>query len=212
MRNRALFSTFSLLSVLLSASILGADLDTDLDIESYVSKKSRPFISKVKEAVVSVRALESFRAASEVCGEMVTPLYKHQGKKEYHVEYSISFERTLPGPSQYCQVKQPVTSKCSRRRIPVGTALGECLWQHQRCLMNKRVQVKLLSDLYQDECGNILRGFSWINYASPGEDMMDSVSPGHTLRLVEMFSFGGQYEAGETYPVPLSSFVFFAEP
>lgn len=189
-------------------------LENSFDLQSYISisEGSRDHIKRVKEEIVSSKPLEEFIAAKKVCGEILRPLYKHQGKKEYHIEVTVSFERSLPGPSEYCHISQMVTPKCRRSRIERGQTLEDCLWLHQKCLSNKVIKVKLLSDLYKDECGNVLRGFSWIDYKVPGEDIMDSVSPGHTLELVEMFSFGGQYEAGETYPVHISSFVFFAAP
>lgn len=125
----------------------------------------------------------------DICEGSLYPLTKDQKEKTYHLEFSASFERTIPGDSELCQVRQRG---------------GQF-----RCIVAKRFKAKLLSDTYRDRCGNLLRGFAWVTYTLPGETMMDSVSPGRTLEVDQRFNGATLYRAGEIKAVTPKRFEFF---
>lgn len=128
-------------------------------------------------------------ARQDICEGDLLPLSKDQKKKTYHLDFTATFDRTIPGDSDLCQVRQRG---------------GQF-----RCIVAKRFKAKLLSDTYRDSCGNLLRGYAWITYTLPGETMMDSVSPGRTLEVAERFNGAILYRAGEIEAVSPKRFQFF---
>ena len=155
-----------------------------------------PEYAKVHLKKVSLRKLEAPHSLSdsiqlfyEVCGSTLTPLSDDQREKTYHLEFTATFDRNIPGDSSLCQVRQR------------GGKF--------RCLLAKRIKAKLLSDTYLDTCGNSLRGFAWITYTLPGENMMDSVSPGRSLEVAQRFNGSALYRPGPISQVELERFEFF---
>jgi hypothetical protein len=184
-----------MLRILLPLFFLMTNLWANSDelTKRFISPEDLQFVKtatlKKLETPLSERDAQLFVNFDEVCGEVLSPLTSDQKNKTYHLEFTVIFKRTIPGDSKYCEVKQRGGK--------------------ERCLLPKRFKAKLLSDTYEDECAQKLRGFAWITYTIPGENMMDSVSPGRTLEVAQRFNGAALYRPGPAYNVAIERFEFF---
>jgi hypothetical protein len=152
-----------------------------------------------------------YNRAENICLGQLVPFHKTQKFKEYHLEVKIVFKtRSFDGASSMCDIHQPVPRKCKGKS---GNDLRDCANKKKfTCLKNKIFNIKVLSDLYLDSCGNKFRGFSIVRYGNTDETIMTLVSPGHKLEVDQVFSRGvATYKVAEPVPVDQSQFFFLAE-
>lgn len=212
-----------LISISLEASLIDKLGGQDHLIFQNLSPEDRAHVRKV---TVKENLNPDFVVGSsvDVCGDVVNPFVREQTFKEYHAELVVDFsKKTLPGTSSMCDISQGMPAKC--RRVENRTQCVKddfikkcqkkkdpalCLNKPLRCLKAKRFKITILSDLYVDQCSQVVRGFALKAY-SLHESMTDLVSPGHSLVLKEKFANSVVYGLGDTYPVERDTFFYFTE-
>lgn len=111
--------------------------------------------------------------------DILTPVSDGQEHKEYHLFYQVQYHaRFFSGVDSICLIPQRHVLRCQNLE---GRALQNCLSEFQRCLRTDIQNIVLLSDLYYDQCGNLLRGFVLKNYLSRDEELSTLFSPGHDI-------------------------------
>lgn len=153
-----------------------------------------------------------FRASSQLCGNLLTPIHETQRDKEYHLEVTATYyhhgNNRISGLSELCAVPQRSTTKC---RGLEGNDELNCLEKHLRCLKPKVFKITVISDTYSDSCGNRYRGFGVKTYTIPGEKIDTLVSRGHSILVDKIFSRGiRSYRAGKVKSVDYSAFLFLS--
>jgi hypothetical protein len=109
-----------------------------------------------------------------------------------------------------------VYSNYNHVRLP-GTS-SSCItpsFNKKHCLRAQSAVVAVMSDVYQDSCGNFYRGYWRLNYRIGGgpqmsEDTMGTLfSKGRTVYEKPNSSFPGkEFVDGDTYPVDVKNFMF----
>ena len=79
------------------------------------------------------------------------------------------------------------------------------------CLSSDRLQHVIISDTYQDRCGNYYRGFSQQVYLKKEENMATLFSRGRTMYLNHQSPFANDYLIGETYSVDSKSLMLVSD-
>lgn len=125
------------------------------------------------------------------------PTHPQQFTKEYLYAVQASFERMrLPPHFSSCITPNPT---------------------RKYCLMTQTANVLVVSDTYQDNCGNYYRAYWHIAYRTGGgpqrsEDHMGTMlSRGRTQYEKPNARFKGEYDTGYTYPVKADDFLFLSK-
>jgi len=125
------------------------------------------------------------------------PTHPQQFTKEYLYAVQANFERMrLPPHFASCITPNPTK---------------------KYCLMTQTANVLVMSDTYQDNCGNYYRGYWHVAYRTGGgprrsEDHMGTMlSKGRTQYEKANARFKGEYETGYTYPVKAKEFLFLSK-
>lgn len=125
------------------------------------------------------------------------PTHPYQFTKEYLFAVQASFERMrLPPHFSSCITPNPTK---------------------KYCLMTQDANVIVMSDTYQDNCGNYYRGYWHVSYRTGGgprrsEDNMGTMlSKGRTQYEKPKAQFKGEYDPGYTYPVKSKDFLFLSK-
>ncbi len=125
------------------------------------------------------------------------PTHPFQDTKEYIFSVAANYDYTkLPGTSEAC-----ITSTTSKKF----------------CLRAQTANVVIVSDTYEDSCGNMYRGYWVKHYRSGGnkyqtEDNMGTlVAKGRTIYEKTNSEFAGEVYSGYTYPTPVSEFAFLGK-
>jgi hypothetical protein len=79
------------------------------------------------------------------------------------------------------------------------------------CLKSDVLLYVVISDLYQDKCGNYYRGYKEILFQKSHENMGTLFSPGRTMYQNPKSEFEGDMMYGDTYPVNWEDFLFLTE-
>ena len=122
------------------------------------------------------------------------PTHPQQFSKDYVMSLVSKYDRIrLPGTSSACTT--PTTSK-------------------RTCIVAMRAVVAVMSDTYQDSCGNYYRGYWFLSYRVSTnrfktEDNMGTLfSKGRTQYPKPHAQFAGEVVDGNTYPVSEKDFLF----
>jgi len=99
------------------------------------------------------------------------------------------------------------------KKVPPKSSL--CLIQSRAknpiCLRADAINYVIVSDLFQDKCGNFYRGYAEVLYQRSFENMGTLFSPGRTMYQNPKSEFEGDLLSGDTYPVNASQFFFFTK-
>lgn len=124
------------------------------------------------------------------------PTHPQQFTKEYVLGLVAKYDnRRLPGSSDACAVSTTTKSYC---------------------IVAQRGVVAVMSDTYEDGCGNLYRGYWFLNYRIGGgptksEDNMGTLfSKGRTQYPKRNAMFAGEVEDGNTYAVDVKNFLFLS--
>lgn len=169
-------------------------------------------------------------------------LFDGDGKyidKPWKQSSEIGFERRPPQPSQLQEVQVNCRSKelwpthpqqfikeylyavqadFDRTRLP--PTFSSCITPNPTkrfCLRAQTANVLVMSDTYQDNCGNYYRAYWHVAYRTGGgprhsEDHMGTMlSRGRTQYERPNARFKGEYDTGYTYPVKADDFLFLSK-
>jgi hypothetical protein len=119
------------------------------------------------------------------------PTHPFQSTKEYlHAVYSMYDHATLSPDSYACLTKNPTGKYCLRGAVAL---------------------MVVMSDTYEDDCGNLLRGHWLVTYLQSDENMGTLFSKGRVLYENPHSEFPGEYEEGGTYVVKKSDFFLLGD-
>ena len=80
------------------------------------------------------------------------------------------------------------------------------------CLLADQAIDAVISDLYQDHCGHVYRGFWHTSFLKRDETMASLFALGRTLYQDRKAEFPGVFVVGQTFPLDQKDFLFLAEP
>lgn len=116
------------------------------------------------------------------------PAHPQQYTKEYlHGIYANYLHHKLPVTSAACTMPNP------NRRF---------------CLRSTYANLYIMSDLYEDACGNYYRGYWLTAFLKSDESMGTLFSKGRTAYEKPNSQFPGEYVMGDTYKVSVNDFLF----
>lgn len=115
------------------------------------------------------------------------PTHPQQYTKEYlHAVYA-----------NYDTHKLPINSSACRRPNPT----------RRYCLQSTWANMIVMSDTFEDACGHRYRGYWLVAFLDSDESMGTLLSKGRTVYPKANAQFSGDYEEGQTYPVPQTDFL-----
>ena len=111
-----------------------------------------------------------------------------------------------------------VVASYDKARLPGGSSSCETATRNARayCIIAMKAVVVVVSDTYEDGCGNLYRGYWVKNYRvavdkRKSEDNMGTLfSLGRTQYPKPNGQFAGEFVDGNTYPVNVKDFLFLA--
>lgn len=111
-----------------------------------------------------------------------------------------------------------VVSKYDNVRLPGTSSSCELATRNARayCIRAMRAVVAVMSDTYEDGCGNFYRAYWLKNYRvamdrRKSEDNMGTLfSKGRTVYPKANAQFSGEVDTGDSYPVDVNEFLFLA--
>lgn len=119
------------------------------------------------------------------------PTHPYQSTKEYiHAVFSMYDHTILPPDSHACLTPNPTRKYCLRG----STAI-----------------MVVMSDTYEDDCGNYYRGYWLVTYLKSDENMGTLFSKGRVLYEKPEAEFPGEYYEAGTYVVNRNDFFTFGE-
>lgn len=131
------------------------------------------------------------------CGSnRLVPTNASQVLKEYHINYWGNYDVTkLKATDSACRMK-------------TSTPNSEGLF---RCLVPDTFQVVILSNTYQDDCGNYYRGYWFVSFLKKHDNMGTLVAKGQTIYQDQNSQIQNDFIDGHTYAVDSSDFMFLSE-
>jgi hypothetical protein len=124
--------------------------------------------------------------------ETLYPTHPQENTKEYMYGDSATYDYShLPATSSAC-----VTPNLSKKF----------------CLRGTSAHLVVISDLYQDTCGNTYRGYWLVSYLKSDESMGTLLSKGRTIYQKPNAEFAGEFITGDTYKVQSKDFLFLGTP
>jgi hypothetical protein len=140
----------------------------------------------------SVPDPSELRIKAVSCGDKTLwPTHPQQTTKNYLHGIYASYDHTkLPADSHAC-------NRASTNR--------------RSCLSATWAYVFIMSDTYQDSCGNYFRGYWMVNYLKKDDNMGTLLSKGRTVYQTPGAQFKGDYDTAQTYGVEPREFLFLAE-
>lgn len=147
--------------------------------------------------------LKTLNKVSLACeSSMLYPTHPQQDTKTYHLAVYGEYNNQLVLGGD----KGPFADICQ------AWTRGAVV-EKRMCLKSKTINMVVLSDLYQDACGNVYRGFFKKQFFTTDETMGTLVSPGKTFYENPYSEFIGtklvDTYVGGTNPVPASQFLYF---
>ncbi len=126
------------------------------------------------------------------CGDRTLwPTHPQQTTKNYLYGIFASYDHT----------KLPPTSDACNRPAPNG----------RFCLTATLAYLFVMSDTYQDSCGNYYRGYWMVNFLKKYDNMGTLLSKGRTVYQTPGSQFRGDYQTAQTYGVEAADFLFLTE-
>ncbi len=115
------------------------------------------------------------------------PTHPQQYTKDYHHAVTASYQ----------QHKLPINSSACLRPNPTRRFCIQATWAN----------LIVMSDTFQDNCGHTYRGFWLVKFLDAHESMGTLLSKGRTVYEKPNSQFAGEFEEGNTYPVPANDFI-----
>lgn len=132
-----------------------------------------------------------FRRGFSCANGKLFPTHPSQATKEYQYAVWSQYDHSRLSPSSYaCLTVSPPGRHCLRAAVAI---------------------MVILSDTFQDECGNFFRGYWLQGYLKSDENMGTLASRGRTFYPKPNSPFPNDFEEGGTYAVEPKSFLFLAE-
>ncbi len=97
------------------------------------------------------------------------------------------------------------------RLPPTSHACNRTSTNGRSCLTATWAYLFVMSDTYQDSCGNYYRGYWMVNYLKKDDNMGTLLSKGRTVYQTPGSQFRGDYETAQTYGVEAREFLFLTE-
>lgn len=120
------------------------------------------------------------------------PTHPQQSTKEYVYAVTASYDyHRLPGESEAC-----ITANYNKRL----------------CVRSTWANIFIISDIYEDSCGNTYRGYWLTSFLQSQESMGTMVSKGRTVYPKPQAQFRNDYVTGYTYPLTPQDFLFLTSP
>lgn len=121
------------------------------------------------------------------------PTHPQEYSKTYHVfRIAVYDAGTVPAKSHTCKVH-------SNSEKPY-------------CLLADTYEYAVISDIFQDACGGLYRGFWNVGFLKQDDNMGYLLSKGRTIYPKPNSEFAGDVEEGQTYAVDQSDFLLLAAP
>jgi hypothetical protein len=144
-----------------------------------------------------IRRPETYLPVKLNCKGDLRPSHPQQYMKQYHRSQWGAYDQfKLDGNNPLCAIKGSTVN-------PQGVL---------RCMRADFLKYVVLSDLFVDECGRLLRGFWEVRFEKSKEKEESLVSLGRSLKRKIGASFEKELEEGPTTAVPPSAFLFITDP
>ena len=185
---------------------------------AYFSSCSHAPENRVLASVPQSRLLETIEEPQAFKGWSTNKTEQHDELDLTQIETTEiqceSQELTPSHPSM--EMKLYFNAKWGRyddRKVSPKSSL--CLIQSRSknpvCLKADTVNYVIVSDLFQDRCGNFYRGYAEVLFQRSFENMGTLFSPGRTMYQNPKSEFEGDLVSGNTYPVDSAQFFFFTK-
>ncbi len=151
------------------------------------------------------RDLKTLSKVEITCeNKTLLPTHPQQGTKKYHLAITGEYNsHQLKGGEQ--SAYNDICMIWTNHAKP----------EQRYCLRSKTIKVVVLSDLYQDTCGNTYRGYFKKKFLNTDETMGTLVSLGKTFYENPYSEFVGtslvETYVGGTYPMKASEFLYFSK-
>jgi hypothetical protein len=146
---------------------------------------------------VKIDQLQKVGLNCQLDNKNLYPTHPQQESKHYHLfDWGSYNHGKLNGDSEACTI----SSKYKNRNGQYA------------CLRPDVVYNVVMSDIYQDKCGNLYRAFKQTIYLDKNESMGTLLSRGRTIYPNPNSQFPGEVYVGPTYPVPVQEFLFLTLP
>ena len=120
------------------------------------------------------------------------PTHPQQDTKAYLYADFASYDYTkLPALSSACRIPNPTKKYCLRATS---------------------AHIAVPSDLFEDKCGNIYRGYWFVSFLKSDESMGTLLSKGRTVYERPNSEFANDFMNGDTYSVSEENFLFLSKP
>lgn len=150
---------------------------------------------KVGWATSRVNPFSAKKLELNCANQNLYPTHPQQTTKEYHVFLKGQFDvARLPGTSRACHLH--------------NNARGD---SPKRCLVPEQMEFALISDTYEDSCGQKYRAYWVVSFLQKDETMGTLLSQGRTVYPDESSQFQNDMIDGQTYAVPVREFLFLTE-
>ena len=134
-------------------------------------------------------SLEHVEVPASCRGKDLYPTHPQQMSKIYHVYRVANYTSNLvPADSRVCKITSRGTVK--------------------HCLQPDSFSYAVISDIFQDGCGNIYRGVWKVGFLKRDDNMGTLFSKGRTMYEKENSQFRNDMEEGQTYAVGRNDFLF----
>jgi hypothetical protein len=80
------------------------------------------------------------------------------------------------------------------------------------CLLTDIFEYAVISDVFEDNCGNIYRGYWNVGFLKQDDNMGMLLSKGRTVYPKANAEYAGETEVGSTYAVDAKDFLFLGAP
>ena len=132
--------------------------------------------------------LQKYPSSKITCDDgNLYPTHPQQTLKKYHVHRWAGYDQNKLKPDETACV----------RPSSMGTF----------CVRGDIAYDVILSDTFEDRCGNLYRGFEQVSFLGQDETMGTLVSPGRTIYPKPHSEFIGEFISGGTYAVPIARFM-----
>lgn len=139
----------------------------------------------IQDAVTLPLDLNKYPEQKLICGQTLFPSHPQQSLKYYHFYQWGEYDQAqLKGEDEACS-----------------------LGSHGYCLRAAVAYRVILSDVFEDQCGHLYRGFVKVDFLDKYESMGTLFSPGRAMYPKARGEFPNELEVGPTYAVPQKDFI-----
>lgn len=196
--NYILFVAFLFLGCASSVSRNLASIDYPWGLDPSVVPEAQALKNWRDSNSENISELEQWRTnslPSNCSDQNLYPSHPQQSSKKYHIHQLASYAYfNVPPDSPMCAI-------ATRPGRPTD---------RKYCLKAYQFNYVLLSDIFQNSCGEFFRGFWQVLFSSKNEKMQQLFSKGRVLEKNPKSEFEGDFLVGGTSAVPKGDFFFLA--